>query len=405
MPLRKACFLLSPILMGIIVVNFLLFSISGAAAAFKNIKVGDQALPLEIRDLEGKTHSLTDYKSAKAVILFFWATWSERSVKELDEIIKIHKDYADKGVAILAINVDKQELKSEDLDRVKTLVAGKAPPFPILVDEGLKAYNSYGVMVNPTTALVDANGVVVFELSGYPTAGAQEIESAVRKALGIASAEETAAPKKKGYQPNPLAMRHAGMGKRFIDEGLPEKGIVELNKAVALDAGYADAHLFLGLARVKERKFEEAEPHLQKARELDPSAEGAPLLLAVLAAEKGDVPGALGIIDAALEAEKKAEAEAVAAGFRDEAPALAALDISGPRGLSGEGRNGEAKEGLVKVLTDRLVVLKLSPLPAKKQLSAAEKFKERERLKAEGKLGGVQMDNQEGAPAEGEKTP
>ncbi len=405
MPLRKACFLLSPILMGILVINFLVFSISGAAAAFKNLKPGDQALPLELRDLEGNTRSLSDLKSAKAVLLVFWATWSERAVKELDEIVKIHKDFSDKGLAILAVNVEKQEIKNEDLDRVKTLAAGKALPFPVLLDEGLKVYNSYGVMVNPTTALVDSSGTIVFELSGYPTAGAAEIEAAIRKVLGIASAEETAAPRKKGYQPNPLAMRHAGMGKRFIEEGLPEKGITELNKAVALDSGYADPRMFLGLARVKEKKYEEAEPLLRKAQEMDPAAEGAPLLLALLAVEKGDVPGALGILDAALEAEKKAEAEAVAAGFRDEPPALAALDVSGPRGLSGEGKNAEAGEALAKILTDRLVALKLSPLPAKKQLSAAEKFKEREKLKSEGKLGGVQMDSSEPAPAGGEKTP
>jgi peroxiredoxin len=399
MQLRKACFLLSPLLMLVLVVNFLVFSISGAAAAFKNIKVGDQALPVQLKDLDGNTRTLTDYKSSKVILLFFWATWSERSVRELDELVKIQKDYANKGLTILAINVEKQELKAEDRSRIREVVSAKALPFPVLIDEGLTVYNSYGVIVNPTTALVDASGTVAFDLSGYPTAGAAEIEAAVRKALGIATAEETAAPKRKKSEPNPVAMRHAGMGKRLVDEGLPEKGIAELNHAVEADSLYADARLFLGLARVKEGKDEEAAQWLQKAREIDPAAAGAPLLLALLAARKGQVTDALAGLDAALEAEKKAESEAAAAGFRDEAPELADLDLSGPRALAGEGKNSEAKDGLVKLLTDRLIAMKLSPAPAKKQVSAEEKFKQRVELKSEGKLGGVTMEPQDAAPA------
>ena len=37
---------------------FMTISVSGAAAAFKNIKVGDQALPVKLEDLEGHEHSL-----------------------------------------------------------------------------------------------------------------------------------------------------------------------------------------------------------------------------------------------------------------------------------------------------------------------------------------------------------
>jgi peroxiredoxin len=400
MQLRKACFLLSPLLMVVLVVNFLVFSISGAAAAFKNIKVGDQALPVELKDLDGNTRTLTDYKSSKAILLFFWATWSERSIREIDELVKIQKDYAGQGLTILAINVDKQELKAEDRDRIREVVSSKALPFPVLIDEGLTVYNAYGVMVNPTSALVDAAGTVTFDLSGYPTAGASEIETAVRKALGIATVEETSAPRRKKYDPNPVAMRHAGMGKRLVDEGLPEKGIAELNKAVEADSLYADARLFLGLARVKEGKDGEAGEWLQKAREIDPAAAGAPLLLALLAARKGQVTDALAVLDGAIEAEKKVESDAVAGGFRDEVPALADLDLSGPRGLAGEGKNSEARDLLVKLLTDRLDAMKLSPAPAKKQVGAGEKFKQRVELKSEGKLGGVAMEPQQGtAPA------
>ena len=46
-------------------VGLLTFSVSGAAAAFKNIKVGDQALPVELQDLQGQEHSLAVHETPR----------------------------------------------------------------------------------------------------------------------------------------------------------------------------------------------------------------------------------------------------------------------------------------------------------------------------------------------------
>ena len=70
----------------VLLLGLMTFSVSGAAAAFKNIKIGDQALPIQLQDLDGQEHSLAQYKDAKAVLLVFWATWSQRSVQELGDL-------------------------------------------------------------------------------------------------------------------------------------------------------------------------------------------------------------------------------------------------------------------------------------------------------------------------------
>ena len=63
----------------VLLLGLMTFSVSGAAAAFKNIKIGDQALPVQLQDLDGQEHSLAQYKDAKAVLLIFWATLISQS--------------------------------------------------------------------------------------------------------------------------------------------------------------------------------------------------------------------------------------------------------------------------------------------------------------------------------------
>jgi tetratricopeptide (TPR) repeat protein len=296
----------------------------------------------------------------------------------------MHPAYAEKGLTILAVNVDKQQLAAEDLDKIRAVVAEKKPPFPVVIDEGLKVYNEYGVMVTPTTALVDNAGVMAWEVSGYSSAGTGELEAAIRKALGVASAEETALPRRKGYEPHPEAMRMFGMGKRMVDKTLTDKAIPDLAKAAEADSNYASPGLYLGYAYLRTKR-EGGEAFIKRAAELDPAAPEPPLLLAYLAAEAGDPSAAIAILDAALEAQKKSSADAVAGGFREEPVPFSDLDLSGPRGMGA----GEAKPALLSLLGERLAKAGLSMGTSGKKMSLADKMKAR-------------FDSQSGgAPAEG----
>ena len=55
------------------------------------------------------------YKDAKAVLLIFWATWSQRSLLELEDLKKLEEKYREQGLRILAVNVENQSLDDEDL--------------------------------------------------------------------------------------------------------------------------------------------------------------------------------------------------------------------------------------------------------------------------------------------------
>ena len=263
-------------LTALLLVGFFLIAASGAAAAFKNIKIGDQALPIQLEDLEKEVHTLADFGDSKAVLLFFWATWSDRSLKELDDLVKLNEQYREKGLKILAINVESQTMNSQDLAKVEDAVQGRGLTFPVLLDQGLKTYNEWGVIAAPSTALVDRDKNVVFDLSSYPSSGYLEIETAVQKALGLYVEEEVKAARKPSYEPDREALLHLGLGKRLMEKGFLSKAIPELEKSAAADSHYPDSHIYLGYAYIRDGRDEEARVPLARAHELDPQRPDPP---------------------------------------------------------------------------------------------------------------------------------
>jgi len=132
-------------------------TVSGAAAAFRNLEVGDQAPPIALKSLDGEEHSLGEKEGSGATIVLFWATWSPRSLVELGDLEKLRAEYGDKGLRILAVNVEGQEVKEEHRERIRSLVREKGFGFPLVMDDGLKTYNEWGVIATPTTAVLTAS--------------------------------------------------------------------------------------------------------------------------------------------------------------------------------------------------------------------------------------------------------
>ncbi len=371
------------------------FAVSGAAAAFRNIKAGDQAPPVALKGLDGEEHILFPDIEGKAVIVMFWATWSQRSLTELGDLEKFRAEYGKNGLTILAVNVESQTVEDKDLERIRSVLQEKAIGFPVVLDEGLETYSDWGVIATPTTAILDRDGIVMFELSGYPTAGYLQVDEAIRKALGLYVPEKDAARGDVSFKPNRVAMLHFGVGKRHLEKGFLTKALPELTIAAEADSRWADPRIFLGYAHILGGKNELAALELAKADKLIPGCrEEVRLLRAFLLLTEEKVDGALAL----LQTEKPAGlACGMIGGERpegsirpDEQPsgmdAVSTVKENGPgadpEGLAGlaevhalleEGRKGEASEKLGEILSARLGGLGFT-LKKEKKLSAMEKM-------------------------------
>ncbi len=362
------CRILRRSFIALTLVGLMTFSVSGAAAAFKNIKVGDQALPVQLQDLEGQEHSLAEYRDSKAILLFFWATWSQRSHAELADLAKFHAQYGDKGLQILAVNVENQKIDDEDLRQIRAVLEENEISYPVLIDEGLKTYNEWGVIATPTTAIVSSDGVVTFDLSSYPTSGYLDMEQAIQKALGLYVEEEKAAEVEPSYVPKREAMLHLGLGRRHAEKGFMTKALPELEKAAVADSGWAEPQMYLGYVHFRMGESEKAGASLEKASLLDPERSEIAWLRGYLFVAEERVDDAIAL----LQGIGSSEPSPPVPGSAPEGPE-GSLDLSETLALRDAGKTDEAGKALEELLAGALGEAGFTM--KKKKMSAMEKMK------------------------------
>ncbi len=83
-----------------------------------------------LEDYNGTKHLLTDYKSAKAIVLMFIATQCPVSNAYNDRMVRLYKEYSNRGIAFIGINSNKQETVEE----IKKHAAEHGFSFPVLKD-------------------------------------------------------------------------------------------------------------------------------------------------------------------------------------------------------------------------------------------------------------------------------
>jgi peroxiredoxin len=122
--------------------------------ATTNIKKGDQAPNFVLKDLEGKTIQLSDYKG-KGVFLNFWGTWCKPCEREMPYMQRQYEKYKKQGVEIVAVNVGESNVAVEKfVDRYHLT-------FTTVLDQKNEVTKAYGVGPIPTTFLIDKDGNVI----------------------------------------------------------------------------------------------------------------------------------------------------------------------------------------------------------------------------------------------------
>ena len=119
----------------------------------KVLAVGDKAPDFELVDLEGNKQRLSDYKG-EGVFLNFWGTWCGPCKKEMPYMESQHNAFEEKGVRILAVNIQESDLK------VKAFRDQYGLTFPIAIDKDKSVLEAYNVIPLPTTFLIDKDGKI-----------------------------------------------------------------------------------------------------------------------------------------------------------------------------------------------------------------------------------------------------
>ena len=129
----------------------------GLPEAKKNSLGDGKAAAFSLPDLQGKMHGLPE---GEVVLLNFWATWCPPCRKEMPSMAALHRKYAEKGLKVVAVSVDR------DANDLAAFVREYKLPFQILHDVDSSVSHDYGVFRYPETFLIDRQGNVRYHLVG-----------------------------------------------------------------------------------------------------------------------------------------------------------------------------------------------------------------------------------------------
>jgi thiol-disulfide isomerase/thioredoxin len=127
-----------------------------AAIHERVVVAGDTAPEFRITADNGKTVTVPNF-GGKLLVLNFWATWCPPCVQETPSLSQFAAQYADKGVVVLGVSVDKDE------KAYKAFLQRFKPDF--LTARDTKIHEDYGTFMYPETYFIDANGKVLKKIA------------------------------------------------------------------------------------------------------------------------------------------------------------------------------------------------------------------------------------------------
>jgi peroxiredoxin len=220
-----------------------LISPAGALTAdpqgLKTLPIGSQAPNFQLPGVDGKTYNLADFAQAKVLVVVFTCNHCPTAQAYEGRLARLHADYRDRGVAIVAISpndprgVRLDELGYTDLsdsfDEMKIRAKDHGFPYPYLYDGETQATaKAYGVLATPHVFIFDAERrlryVGRFDDSEVKTVKSHDAKSAVEALL---AGHEVAVP----------TTRVFGCSTKWADKAADaEKAVVRWNaEAVTLE--------------------------------------------------------------------------------------------------------------------------------------------------------------------------
>jgi thiol-disulfide isomerase/thioredoxin len=141
-------------------------SLSAQPAGFRTLAIGEAAPDFKLPGVDGKDYTLADFAKAKMLAIVFTCNHCPTAQAYEDRLIQLHRDYQDKGVAIIAISpndpkaVRLDELGytefSDSLEEMKQRAKDRGFEFPYLYDGQTQATSlAYGVLATPQVYLFD----------------------------------------------------------------------------------------------------------------------------------------------------------------------------------------------------------------------------------------------------------
>ncbi|HEY5686762.1 MAG TPA: thioredoxin family protein [Yeosuana sp.] len=140
----------TPVILSIMMISLISDFSNNNLVKDSGYQIGDVVSDFELKNVDGKMISLSDYNDAKGFIITFTCNTCPYAIAYEDRIIALDKKYALKGYPVIAINPNNPLAQPGDSYKaMQQRAKEKEFTFPYLVDEGQKVYPKYGATKTP----------------------------------------------------------------------------------------------------------------------------------------------------------------------------------------------------------------------------------------------------------------
>jgi len=130
--------------------------------------IGKAAPDFTLPGVDGKNYSLNQFKDKKAVLVIFICNHCPYVIAVRDRLNQIAKDYADKGLQVIALNSNDASRYPEDsFEKMKEYALKYSFQYPYLFDETQKTARDYQAVCTPDPYLLESlNGEFILRYQG-----------------------------------------------------------------------------------------------------------------------------------------------------------------------------------------------------------------------------------------------
>lgn len=147
----------------------------------------DKPLPeVKLRDLKNSAQSTTELIEGKITLINFWATYCVPCRKEMKHLNRINESYQKQGVQVIGVSID----DSRTVGRVKSIVKSQKINYTILLDTEKILYKNFNTNAMPFSILVNADGQIIWEHTGYIPGDEVKMEEAIKKAISTSKSTD-----------------------------------------------------------------------------------------------------------------------------------------------------------------------------------------------------------------------
>lgn len=121
-----------------------------------NVPIGAKAVEFDLPGIDGKNHTLDDFKEAKGLVIIFMCNHCPYVQAVIHRLIDLNAQYKDKGIQFIGINANESDNYAEDsFEKMPEYAKEWGMDFTYLRDEDQKVARAYNAQCTPDIYLYD----------------------------------------------------------------------------------------------------------------------------------------------------------------------------------------------------------------------------------------------------------